>query len=370
MPSFKNGAGPVLITIHEADRRDIKLEQIIQPTGYVSLKPSGECVIRSIEKLLFLKEHILVQDGESDFDNIWIFDNSGNFKQSIGRQQPGEEFGANNMAAWGDEISLLFPARHAFYTYNSPDDQPSVLKNGAFGDMVERMENGFYVLYNEHNSTETTGMHYIIIYDKDGNIVKKEMPYHADKEIRGYTYTGFLSRSGNDIWFSPPLSNLVYKVEAQDCVPRFQFDFGKNNLPADLAACSPGGSEMGGYGFLNERFVKNGPFIQFEYQVNRRVCKGLFDSNTGQSVNLRHIQGDCFSKLMSNGTVMPKDDDEFVLTIRTEQVQFLADNDLIDLEALNNSCKGLGNTLTKAALDGNPVLIYFTYKQGAGIPKR
>lgn len=127
---------------------------------------------------------------------------------------------------------------------------------------------------------------------------------------------------------------------------------------------------MGGYGFLNEWFVKNGPFIQFEYQVNRRICKGLFDINTGQSVNLRHIQGDCFSKLMSNGTVMPKDDDEFVLTIRAEQVQFLADNDLIDLEALNTSCKGLGNTLSKAALDENPVLIYFTYKQGASIPKR
>lgn len=361
--------GGALIHVTETQRNDVKLGDLIVPTGFVDLKPSGECSIRSIQKLVFLNDAILIQDSESDFDNIWVFDNSGHFKQAIGQQEPLEEFGVNAMCALGDKISLLFPSRHSFYTFDQVGAPPRILKNSAFGDMMERLENGHYILYNEHNPTEVTGNNYIVMYDKDGNLLKKQMPYNPEKNAFGYNYTGFLTRSGKDIWFSPPMSDIVYEVNDRGCFPRYEFDFGSKKLPPDLASTAARGSDIQSYSFLNERFVTNMHFIQFEYQSDGGVCHGMFDETTGQSINLRNIRNDCLSNLFSRGTVMPKDEDEFVLVLRTNQVQSLVKNNLIDQAALNTAYGGLGDALLQAANDNHDFLAYFTYKPGANIPK-
>ena len=195
------------------------------------------------------------------------------------------------------------------------------------------------------------------------------MPFSHVKDGFGYQLSGFLAKSGRDVLFSPRFVNTIYEVTSTSCTPRYEFDFG-DNIPKSIVDNDFWGNEVFEYSFLGERFIRIGNMLLFDYTFKGKRSRGMFDEKTGQAIDLGSIQSDYFLKLLSRGTILSKDDDEFVLALSTWQLQSLKNGNDIDQTALNQACKDLGNTLTKVAKDGNAVLIYFTYKQGACIPKR
>ncbi len=367
--SFEKDTKPVVVTVKGTPRNDIKLSDLVVPTGYVVLSKSGWS--ESLEKLLFLKEGILIicSKENSQYKEACLFSESGKFKRVISSTDLVDSFGVWGMASWDDEFTLFYPDRHVFSTYASVVEKPRILPVNTFGDMIERTTDGTYVLYNEHNPSEKEGLFYLNLYDKNGKLIRKEMPFSHVKDGFGYQLSGFLAKSGREVWFSPRFINTIYEVTSAGCTPRYAFDFG-DIIPKDIVDNDFWGSEVFKYSFLGERFMRIGNMLLFDYTFKGKRSRGMFDEKTGQAIDFRSIQSDYFSELLSRGAIVSKDEDEFVLALSAWQVQSLNNAEDIDLTALNQAYKGLGNTLTKAALDGNPVLIYFTYKQGASIPKR
>lgn len=367
-PPQKN-TKPVVVTVKGTPRNDIQLKDIVVPTGFVVLSKSGWS--ESLDKLLFLKEGILVicSKENSQYKEACLFSESGNFKRVISSKDPVDSFGVWSMASWGDEFTLFYPDRHAFSTYTNLVTKPRILPINAFGDMIERTTDGTYVLYNEHNPSEKEGLYYLNLYNKNGELIRKEMPFSHVKDGFGYQLSGFLAKSGRDVLFSPRFVNTIYEVTSTSCTPRYEFDFG-DNIPKSIVDNDFWGNEVFEYSFLGERFIRIGNMLLFDYTFKGKRSRGMFDEKTGQAIDLGSIQSDYFLKLLSRGTILSKDDDEFVLALSTWQLQSLKNGNDIDQTALNQACKDLGNTLTKVAKDGNAVLIYFTYKQGACIPKR
>jgi len=363
------GSSGTKINVSQSLRTDLKLSDLIILTGFTILSPSGDCTIRSIHKVIYVSDKIVVLDNETDFKNVWMFDNNGTFIEKVFTEgdASNQYKGLNDISAYKDEITLLSAAKREFLSYSINSKIPKTLSTGAIGDMLERTRNGNYILYNEHSGTEVTQNNYLVFYDDSGNLIKTEIPYSIEKENVSYEYTGFLSRSGQQIWFSPPFSNIVYEVGSNGSTPRYEFDFGPANLPADLQNRKLRLPDVENFGFLNEWFVKNNNMIQFEYQLNNRVCHGIYDESTGQFCDIRNIVIDPYSKLFSRGTVMPKSEDEFILTLRAGQVESLVEDKLADKNSLNQLFPGLGDALETAYNRHQPIILSFKYKEGAKI---
>lgn len=360
----------VKIPISQSQRNDIQLSNLLTCTSYVTLSPSKDCTIRSIHKVIFTNDKIILLDNQTDFRDVWAFDNQGNYLQELSSEGDAstQHKGLNDISAYQNELTLLSAGKRQFLNYSIDTKDISVMANGSIGDMMERADNGNYILYNEHSGTEATENNYLVFFDKKGNLLKREMPYAIEKENVAYGYTGFLLRSGRQIWFNQPFSNTVYEVRAQgEMTPRYELDFGSSNVPADLLNKKIRLPDVENLGFLHEWFVKNGHMIQFEYQLNNRICHGMFDENTGQFCDFRNIAADAYSRLFSRGTVMPKSEEEFILVLRAEQIESLMDDHLVEKNVLNNLSAGLGDAIETAYNQQQPVILSFRYKEGAAI---
>lgn len=350
------------------NKTSLSLTDILIPNSFVTLKGISPLDLRSIEKVLFTRSgNILVLDNKYDFQNLYMFDRDGFFIKEVGAQGTGQfehEFLAD-VGLFKDEITLLASGQRAFYNYSENDNQnPTVVANGATGNMFARDLKGNYFLYNEHSSTNETGMHYIIVYDKHGNLINRFFPYHESRENQGYGYTGFLNKSGDDIWFCPPFGNTVYKVSENGITSIFQFDFGEASVTEQMANKKVKGMELSSFGFLNESFIKHNNLIQFEYQFNNMVLHGFYDINSNKFLNNKSFQQDVLSSLYASGRIMPYNENSFNLVLAKEQTSYLFRMKKLDISGLNSLQPGLGNALEEAGKNEIPFLINFAYKNG------
>lgn len=330
-------------------------------------------MIKSIRKVIFTTDRIIILDNETDLKNVWMFDDQGNYLRKLAEEGEGtnQYKGLNDMSAYKEEITLLSAAKHTFLNCSTTDRRTKAIFNASIGDMMERTNEGGYVLYNEYSSTDATLNNYLVFYDKECHLIEAKMPYDFEKEGISYSWSGFLSRSDNRIWFSPPFNNTIYEVdEKKRVIPRYQFDFGKYNIPDSVESKNMRPPYVEYYGFAGEWFVKSGNLVQFEYFLNMRVCRGIYDESTGRFCDLRNVARDAFSGLFSRASVMPKNGDEFALVLRAEQVESLMDDRLVDVEALNSSYDRLGDAIKTAYDRHQPILLFFKNKNSAGMAKR
>lgn len=332
----------------------------IAVSGFLTLNMESLRDFHHMDKVVFSANHIYVLDCQTDFHNVFIFDRStGGFLGRAGRQVSDENAfeSIRDMAVSGNgEVTLLGDAKRAFYNYTPDGIYRSKLMNGMIGDKLARASDGSYFVYNELSETPLTGNHRLMVYDAKGNLLKRMQPFDRRLENWGYEFSGFLSSSGDRIWYSPPFCDTIFEVQKQAVIPRFRLDFGQQSIPDDLRNHKLNGSELSDFGFLNERFVQIGHHVLFEYQLQDKIRVGLFDEARQAFSDMEMLKPDALSPLFRHGILMPKDQEEFALVLSPASLFQLQEKEAFRTE-LSALMPGLGEAVFDAK--GQKALVVF-----------
>lgn len=346
------------------------LGELFTITGFVALQTNdmdGIERVRGIDKILFSNDKIIALDNDTDFENIWVFDAASGRRLGKLDYKSGNNGLQDISTLDNGNISCLAADRRAFMEYDLEGKLQSTLFNGVIGDMLVCLPGNQYMVYNEYSATEVSGYYQLLFFDKTGNLVEQLYPYGKSVDNIGYRMSGFVSKSGNQVWFSPPFCDTVYEVLKKRLVPRYVFDFGSARVPDEFKGRKLSGWDVDGNAYLWEGFIKIGPFVVFKYYANDRINTCLFDERTKQYFRFRDAGDDYLSQLLRGGSVFPKDDDTFAFLLMPGHVRHLLKNNLLDMEGLKQHVPALHAALLNAGANPNPILLYLGIKPGMRI---
>jgi len=347
-----------------------KISDILSVTGFTALQSDPSFQLKGINKLLFSNGDIFILDNGTDFQNIWLVDEkTGRFKGRIGKQGNGAEDyeGLNDIALDEDKRLVCSVAgKMSLMRYDQAGNMTDAIKTGVFGEEVEARKEGF-VVYNEYNATDISGLHHLLFYDRRGNLVGRAFPYPEKQDGNGFAFTGFLSGSNGQIWFNPAFSDTVYEISGQHIIPRYVFNFGSARLPAGLREEKLSGWDAHDYSYLDENFIKTGRFLVFGYFDHRKIKLGVFDESTAKFLGFQDAEKDYLYELVQLGDLYPKGPDSFALVLRPSRILYLMKNNLLDMAAIAENQPELAAALKNIDSKSNPLILYLAFNPEAQI---
>jgi len=337
--------------------------------GFVTLNSDLNNPIRSIANLLFIKDKLIVLDNETDFHHIHVFDaNSGIYLYNIGKitetNDPRNGIKGISDVAYNptnNEIRILSRGHLSFSDYDLAGNFLRSIPIGAFGDHLAYLSPNEWVVYNELTSTEITGLNYLLFYNNQGDLLKRSMAYNTNQDNIGYQFTGFLRRSGDNIWFSPPFSDTIFLIENQKASPTYSLQLGANALPVNLRASHVNGNDLLDATYLDEGLFANGRFLVFTFQRSRKMLLGIYDAE--QNVFFDSENSDKskpINQLLRAGKVFTKNSHTFALVLTPYQIQrFMTKFDRSEWEKL---APGLFDRAEQKIPDDQWYVLYFSFK--------
>ena len=226
------------------------------------------------------------------------------------------------------------------------------------------MPGDHFVAYNEYNATPISGMNHLLFYDAKGNIERRMFPYPESLNNNGYAFSGFLSKSGDGLWFSPPFSDTVFEVGKNTCTPRYVLDFGRQPLRETLANKVADGWDVHNEAYLSEFFVKTGRFILLQFYRDKKISTGIFDEQSGRFLAFRDAPRDYLYELVQLGDMYAKDNTSFALAITPARVRYMVSNGLLDESNLTSRHPELWNALQTVQAGDNPLVLYLGWMTG------
>lgn len=337
--------------------------ELLAIEGFTVLKSDTAVDLSRISKIMFKNDKAIVlnYNDKDDKQDIWVFDTkSGLPTAKIGQQDSEAEGyeGLNDIALDGNEIKCSVAGKKSFFNYNLAGKLNSRTPSGVFGEELEYTPEG-WVVYNEYNSTDVSGLNHLVFYDRKGKVTKSAYPYLKAQDGNGYAFAGSLTAS-NGLWFNPPFCDTVFEIKGSEIVPRYMFDFGERAMPEQQRQKKMTGWDTAEYSFLDEGFAKMDQFVVFQYYDNHRLKLGMFDEEANQFVAFRDLKKDPIYELIQVGRIYPKDKNSFALKILPCRIRYLVNNNLLDLTVLSQSYPALANALK--SLDNSPILLYLSFK--------
>ncbi|GAB4488117.1 MAG: hypothetical protein OHK0019_04020 [Saprospiraceae bacterium] len=348
------------------------LSSLLFIEGFTSIQDNNNSFsLRGINKILFADGKLIILSNETDFQDILVFDEkSGVFLNKIGHQsdlKDGYE-GLNDIILDGKEIRASVAGKMSFMNYDFSGKLVSTVKNGVFGEELELCEgHDQYIVYNEYNSSEISGLNHLLFYDKKGNLLKKSYPYSKEQDGNGYSFAGFLSKSRDNIWFNPSFCDTVYSVTPHKIVPRYIFEFGQFAMPRSVRAKKLTGWDTDRYTFLGESFVDLDEHLVFNYFEDRRIKLGVYDKQTGNYISFKDSKEDFLKELVQGDIIFPKENNSFALVLRSSRVLYMLKKQLLNLEEIERNYPELAMTLKNITPNSNPIILYLRLKPNSRI---
>ncbi len=341
--------------------------------GYTTLESNALHEIRGIEDVVYSGDQLFVLDNATDFQNIWSFSLTGNYTGSIGHysETQVEGYGGLNdicLSNMGDEIIGLDAGKLSFKRYGLQGDLRSILPNGMYGENVELLRSGNYVVYNEYGASDISKRFHLVFYDEKGNLTKRLVPYDEKFEGMAYEFTGFLSRSSGSLWFSPPFNDTIYTVSEKGITPEYYFDFGSLSIPSHLREDKIDGWDVDNFAYIMSSFVKLGNLSIFEYYAEQRLNFGLYDDKTGLFLRFDDAKRDEYSELLRVGKIYPKDNQSFALVLDTKRIKYLTQKGIINFEYFKaNHPRFLEDLHAAASKERAFMVLHLSVKPGASV---
>jgi hypothetical protein len=335
--------------------------------GFTKLSSPAGNPLRSISKVLFAKDDIIILDAETDFQDIFRYNKSGGFINKIGKQSERDggyselydiEFNAEKNEVIGFSTGNTSLIRYKFD--GTPTGQ---LRTGSLGEGFEMLKNNDFVIYNEHNATEISGYNYLVFYDKHGNLVRRSQPYPQKKDNYSYQSTGFLEHDGETLVFSPPHCDTVFSVNhTGKARPLYIFDFQERHLPDSLEQQSRyTGSMNAKYSYLTEGVIKSGSLVLFHYLNHGIPTLGIFNTNTNlfYDATLFDKQEPLYP-LIQTGDLFSIDQNYFTIVLHPGNAQYLLDNDILNIDKVASFFPELASAILESQRTEEYILLYFS----------
>lgn len=217
--------------VTEADTVDC----IIDTTSFefVILETTDDCLLGSAKQIAYRDDTIIIFDKEAK--SIFFFDSKGHYLSKIhrvGRSRAeyveiGDLCYTNNEVIiydWEGKIVAYGFDGKFHYSFEVPHAQSICAKDGNI------------LVAHGWNTNEDTDWGRVSVYNKKGERLAALLKIdEADANRSDWGEVKYINGFGDSLFFMAPTDNVVYKYENGDFVPAYQFDFGENNLPAEVA---------------------------------------------------------------------------------------------------------------------------------------
>jgi hypothetical protein len=204
--------------------------------SYIALETSDDVLIKKITKIKLYKNKIFVCD--EGMQSLFVFGMDGKFLwkiNNIGRG-PKEYFQLKNfdIDEKTDKI-FLFSHSDKIQVYDTEGNFIEEYGIPLIGTSLAAVDNKIY-FHTGGQSNFIKGKKYnynLLILGRE-NILKGEIPVKNKLDrIMTFNSSGAFCKYDGEIYFFMPFSNSIYSVKDKDIHVKYQFDFGKYNLPDD-----------------------------------------------------------------------------------------------------------------------------------------
>jgi len=344
--------------------------ELLEFKGFLPLSTDVTHQVLYVDNLLFVEDKIIALDVDTEFSAVRVFDGkTGKYLYDIGKyvQSDDPEQGIYGIMdiAWNPDrkyLRVLSSGQNCFSDYTLDGTYLGSVKTGMFGEGLVYLGDDKWLFYNEHNSSDQAGNNYLLFFNGIGELTSRDFPYAETRNGFGYVHTGYLMRSGNDVWFSPPLSDTVYSVVGDAVQPQFELNLGPGAVPVARRDSHIVGNEILKYDILDEGFFSNGRYCVFPLKKGRTMPVGIFDTATERFYDSGNLDKSVpLNNLFRITRLFVKDDKTFVIVKPVQHLKLAVKN--ADRTAWEALAPGLYDLVIATPEDiDNPILFYFKFK--------
>jgi len=354
------------------DNLQVSVSNIFSLKGFTLLKTNqqGFVNIRDVRKFSFIPDGtIIALDNGSDFQNIWRFDSRGMFLNKIGYQDSHADNafdGLNNITydAKNQEIVCLAAAKKSFMKYGLDGAFKGDVFNGIYGDdiLVTNDQKHTYLVYNEYNPSIVSENYNLLFYNEMGDLTARSAPYDPRKNGSGYEMSGFIQQSNNQIWFSKPFCDTIFRIKGLEPVPAYVLNFG--DVKPRMETKSEMMMQMPNLqAYLGRSFIKIGNYALFDFVMDQRLQTGMLDEKSGKIFGLSQTDpNDKLYPLLQIGDIYPKDNQTFAFVITPARLRYLISSNKLDLSFFQDNYPEFASVLSNYKDSNAPLILYFGLK--------
>lgn len=253
-----------------------KVSDIFTDAQIVPLKIRDNLIIAGIDKIIVWDSLYFILD--KNYSTLYCFDQHGEFLRTIGKTGLGpEEFRRIDdfdMDSTGSQILILSNDNLSVFHYDL--NTGAFLKQqriGLFGAQISVVRNNNMLVYVNYNDDAKSNKHNVILVGPDDAILRKYFPFDPQMESYRLSYTGFMEKSNNNVYFCKAFDDTVYIFKNGNFYPHIHFrinsenirKYGKNHerLMNEKIVLDASTS------FLNNIFFENKNYVIFGFQQDR-----------------------------------------------------------------------------------------------------
>jgi hypothetical protein len=265
--------------VREADK--LLLSDYIDSLFIIKLETKPEFLIGTLDKIIFHQDKIFIFDRQSQA--IFVYGIDGKYLAHVYAQGKGrgEYFKIADFDI--DKIKNLivikdnFRNRINYYNYNGEFVRSDRFRHYATSFSI--IDEDLWACYNAVNGRLKNKRYQLFFTNRKGKIQTSHLPFekHFLKDARRLEEA--LPQCENN-FFIDLYGRNIYQIDGANIIPKYQIDFGKNNLP-------PGHHwyeqdfDYSNYARLS-RFSTNNEHLYFNYFIDRETISAYYDISTGK----------------------------------------------------------------------------------------
>ncbi|MDR3062443.1 MAG: 6-bladed beta-propeller, partial [Dysgonamonadaceae bacterium] len=272
----------------------LKYSDIYEDIQYVKLETRSDNLIGRIDKIITTDDKFIILD-IAIARKVFIFDRSGKFLNIIGKngEGPGEYDSPNDIAydEYNDELLVWCHNKKTIMKFRLDGTFVKGIKIDWWASSIYVVGENLYLAY-LNNYTQGRGKindYNILIYDDDGNVVSRLLPYNKEKIVMSPPSGTIFSTFQQELLFAPYYSNMTFRIDLDSAKiqNKYYFDFGEHNIPRSLFDHSVTPKEFdktvrgdSNYAF-NITFIETSSHIVNLFVYKRRIYTCIHSKESG-----------------------------------------------------------------------------------------
>ena len=263
------------------------IDCIIDTASYefVILETNDDCLLGSATRIDYRGDTIILYDKSTQ--SVFFFDSKGHYLSKIHRvgRSRAEYIEIDDLCYTNDEV-IIFDwdgngkiVAYGFdgkfhYSFEVPHAQSIYAKDGNI------------LVAHGWNTNEDADWGRATVYNKKGERLAALLKIdEADADRSDWGDVKYINGFGDSLFFMASTDNVVYKYENGDFVPAYQFDFGDDNLPAEVAREGAMSKNTKNYSYAYEfRETERYRFAGFHGANQKFLISWIFDKKENKTV--------------------------------------------------------------------------------------
>ncbi|ALO15366.1 hypothetical protein L21SP5_01724 [Salinivirga cyanobacteriivorans] len=213
----------VFIDFQTKESKFFTLNELTSYLKLIPLETNDSALIKRLKKIQTFKNKIYILD--SGFDNVYVFNESGNFERKIGKRGhgPGEyvDIGDFELDTVRKRIVLLSVELGELLEYSLPGEFIRKIKLPIKPTQFRIVDGKYYAFYNSFYDVSRRNLYFT---DLDGNILDSFFRFPSNSKSMDLTeVTGNMSDYDGKILYTEPSDAQIYEVELSN-PPREKYE--------------------------------------------------------------------------------------------------------------------------------------------------